>query len=165
MKSQLKKGDLVVLIFHDHGSRYVGKIYNDEWMLERGFLEMKTFKDLINGRGTQRLITLSPKQSVADAIELMKKYDIENIPVIWEGQNVGAISAGGLFNEILNNAGIKTQMVESVMEKAYPEVAFDCPVERLSSLINKENGAVLSKDETGIFHVVTKYDIIQSLSK
>ncbi len=165
MKSQLKKGDLVVLIFHDHGSRYVGKIYNDEWMLERGFLEMKTFKDLINGRGAQRLITLSPKQSVADAIELMKKYDIENIPVIWEGRNIGAISAGGLFNEILNNASIKTQMVESVMEKAYPEVAFDCPVERLSSFINKENGAVLSKDETGIFHVVTKYDIIQSLSK
>lgn len=165
LKSQLKKGDLVVLIFHDHGSRYVGKIYNDEWMLERGFLEMKTFKDLINGRGAQRLITLSPRQSVAEAIELMKKYDIENIPVMWEGDNLGAISAGGLFNQILNNAGIKTHSVESVMEKAYPEVAFDTPVERLSSFITKENGAVLSKDETGMFHVVTKYDIIQSLSK
>ena len=84
---------------------------------------------------------------------------------MWEGNNLGAISAGGLFNKILNNAGIKTQSVESVMEKAYPEVAFDSPVERLSSFITKENGAVLSKDETGMFHVVTKYDIIQSLSK
>ncbi len=165
LKSGLKKDDVVVLIFHDHGSRYVGKIYNDEWMLERGFLEMKTFKDLINGRGTQRLITLEPAQTVADAIELMKKYDIENIPVMEEGNNIGAISAGGLFNKILNNAEIKTQQVESVMEKAYPEVAFDTSVERLSAFITKENGAVLSKDETGTFHVVTKYDIIQSLSK
>ena len=165
LKSQLKKEDVVVLIFHDHGSRYIGKIYNDEWMLERGFLEMKTFKDLINGRGSQKLITLNPKQTVSEAIELMKKYDIENIPVMGEGNNVGAISAGGLFNQILINGGIKSQTIESVMEKAYPEVAFDCPVERLSNFITKENGAVLSKDETGMFHILTKYDIIQSLSK
>lgn len=165
LKSQLKKEDVVVLIFHDHGSRYIGKIYNDEWMLERGFLEMKTFKDLINGRGSQKLITLNPKQTVSEAIELMKKYDIENIPVMGEGINVGAISAGGLFNQILINGGIKTQTIESVMEKAYPEVAFDCLVERLSNFITKENGAVLSKDETGMFHILTKYDIIQSLSK
>jgi cystathionine beta-synthase len=155
----------VVLIFHDHGSRYVGKVYNDEWMLERGFLEIKTFKDLINGRGSQQLITISPLQTVAEAIELMKKYDIENIPVISDGTSIGAISESGLFNKILNDSNVKLQRVESVLEKAYPEVAFDTPVERLSAFINKENGAVLSKDETGAFHIITKYDIIQSLTK
>ena len=165
LKDQLKKDDVVVLIFHDHGSRYVGKIYNDEWMLERGFLEMKTFKDLINGRGSQKLITLTPLQTVAEAIELMKKYDIENIPVVTEGISIGAISESGLFNKILNNSNVKLQSVRSVMEKTYPEVAFDTPVERLSAFINKENGAVLSKDETGAFHIITKYDIIQSLTK
>ena len=140
-------------------------MYNDEWMLERGFLEMKTFKDLINGRGSQKLITLTPSHTVAKAIELMKKYEIENIPVILEGNSIGAISESGLFNKILNNSNVKLQSVESVMEKAYPEVAFDTPVERLSTFINKENGAVLSKDETGAFHIITKYDIIQSLTK
>lgn len=165
LKSSLKKDDVVVCIFHDHGSRYVGKVYNDQWMLERGFLEMKTFKDLINARGVQRLITLKPAQTVADSIDLMKKYDIENIPVMEDGNNIGAISAGGLFNKILNDANVKTQAVENVMENAYPEVAFDTPVERLSGFITKENGAVLSKDETGAYHVVTKYDIIQSLTK
>jgi len=165
LKDQLKKEDVVVLIFHDHGSRYIGKIYNDEWMLERGFLEMKTFKDLINGRGSQKLITLTPLQSVSEAILLMKKYDIENIPVISNGVSIGAISESGLFNKILNDANIKLQTVQSIMEKTYPEVSFDTPVERLSAFINKENGAVLSKDETGSFHIVTKYDIIQSLTK
>jgi cystathionine beta-synthase len=165
LKNELKKDDVVVLIFHDHGSRYVGKVYNDEWMLERGFLEMKTFKDLINGRGTQKLITLSAGQTVSEAIDLMKQYDIENIPVVKDGATVGAISASGLFNKILDDANVKWKTVDSVMEKAYPEVAFDTPVERLSAFINKENGAVLSRDEAGSLHIVTKYDIIQSLTK
>ena len=165
LKSELKKDDVVVLIFHDHGSRYIGKVYNDQWMLERGFLEVKTFKDLINGRGVQKLITITPSQLVSEAIELMKKYDIENIPVVSDGISIGAISESGLFNKILNNTNVKSQTIESVMETKYPEVAFDTPVERLSAFINKEIGAVLSKDETGAFHIVTKYDIIQSLAK
>ena len=164
-KDELKKDDVVVLIFHDHGSRYVGKVYNDQWMMERGFLEVKTFKDLISGRASKKIVTLSSKQTVMEAIELMKKYDIENIPVIDNGINIGAISESGLFNKILNNAGIKNDLVSLVMEKAYPEVTFDTPVERLSSFINKENGAVLSKDESGSYNIVTKYDIIQSLAK
>lgn len=165
LKDQLKKDDVVVCIFHDHGSRYVGKVYNDEWMMERGFLEVKTFKDLTAGRGAQKTIHIAPSQTVMEAIELMKKYDIENVPVFNDGENVGAISESGLFTKILNNAEIKTALVSEVMEKAYPEVAFDTPVERLSAFINKENGAVLSKDETGSYHIVTKYDIIQSLTK
>ncbi len=165
LKESLKKDDVVVCIFHDHGSRYVAKIYNDQWMMERGFLDLKTFKDLISGRGAQKLITVSPGQTVSEAIELMKKYDIENIPVMNNGINTGAISESGLFDKILNNPEIKLQLVNSVMEKIYPEVAFDTPVERLSSFITRENGAVLSKDETGSYHIVTKYDIIQSLTK
>lgn len=164
-KDRLKKDDVVVMIFHDHGSRYVAKVYNDQWMMERGFLDVKTFKDVVGGRGTQRLISLVSSDTVAAAIDLMKKYDIENIPVLEDGKNIGAISEGGLFNKILNNPDIKTQTVGTVMEKAYPEVAFDTPVERLSTYITKENGAVLSKDESGAYHIVTKYDIIQSLSK
>jgi cystathionine beta-synthase len=161
----LKKDDVVVCIFHDHGSRYVAKVYNDQWMMERGFLEVKTFKDLVSGRGSKKLITANPSQTVLEAIELMKKYDIENIPVMDNDSNVGAISESGLFNKILNNPDTKTQLISSVMEKPYPEVAFDTPVERLSSFINRENGAVLSRDESGSYHIVTKYDIIQSLSK
>ena len=119
----------------------------------------------MSGRGAKKIITISSNQTVQEAIALMKKYDIENIPVMDNGTNSGAISESGLFDKILNNAEIRKQTVGSVLEKAYPEVAFDTPVERLSSLITKENGAVLSRDESGLYHIVTKYDIIQSLTK
>ena len=165
LKKDLKKGDVVVCIFHDHGSRYVAKIYNDQWMMERGFLEVKTFKDLVSGRGTKKLLTIRPGQTVAEAIALMKEYDIENLPVKNGEGIIGSLSEGGLFNKILTDPEIKDQTVESVMENEYPIVAFDTPVEKLSRLISKQSGAVLSKDETGDYHIVTKYDIIQSLAK
>src|SRR5689334_9992955 len=161
-KEPLKKDDLVVCIFHDHGSRYVAKIYNDQWMIERGFLDVKTFKDVISARGTKRLITVEPAQTVAEAVELMKKYDIEHIPVVNGSQNngpVGAISEGGLFQKIFDNPEIKNAKVQEVLEPSFPVVAFDTPVEKLSHLINNKNGAVLAKDEAGNYHIVTKYDV------
>lgn len=164
LKSRLKKDELVVCIFHDHGSRYVGKIYNDQWMIERGFLDVKTFKDVINARGaTKRLVTIEPGNSVAEAVELMKKYDIEQIPVINGNRPIGSISESGLFQKIFDNPDIKNSIVRDVLEPIFPLVDFETPVERLSHLINKENGAVLAKDEAGNLHIVTKYDVIQAL--
>jgi len=165
LKDRLKKDDLVVAIFHDHGSRYVGKIYNDQWMIERGFIDVKTFRDVVSARGIKRLITIEPAQTVAEAVELMKKYDIEHIPVMNGTGPVGAISEGGLFQKIFDNPELKHAKVEEVLEPSFPIVAFDTPVEKLSHLINKENGAVLAKDEAGSFHIITKYDVIQSLGK
>src|SRR5450432_1506498 len=103
LKDLLKKGDLVVVILHDHGSRYVGKVYNDQWMMERGFLDVKTFKDLVSGRGAKSLISLSPEQTVAEAFELMQKHNVENLPVLHDGEVLGAISESGLFTRMMNN--------------------------------------------------------------
>jgi len=165
LKSKLKKDDVVVCIFHDHGSRYVAKIYNDQWMMERGFLEVKTFKDIVSGRAAKRLVTIAPTQTVAEAVDMMRKYDIEHIPVVNGNGPTGSVSEGGLFQKVFNDPAIKTATIETVMEHPYPIVAFDTPVERLSSLINKENGAVLAKDEKGDYQIVTKYDVLHSLAK
>lgn len=164
LKDKLKKDDVVVLILHDHGSRYVAKVYNDQWMAERGFLEVKTFKDLVSARGPkQKLITIEPSHTVAEAVELMKKYDVEHLPIMNGNGPVGSISENGLFQKVFSNPDLKNETVQNVMEHAFPVVDFETPVERLKTLINKENGAVLSKDEAGNFHIVTKYDVIQAL--
>jgi cystathionine beta-synthase len=166
LKDRLKPDDIVVCIFHDHGSRYVGKIYNDQWMMERGFMEAKTFRDVVSARGgKQRLITLSPDKTVTDAVDLMRKYDIEHIPV-FDGDNmIGSISEGGLFQQVFAQPEIRQATIEEVLEKPFPMVEFTTPIEKLSSLINKENGAVLAKDEIGSYHIVTKYDLLQAMSK
>jgi cystathionine beta-synthase len=166
LKNKLKKDDLVVCIFHDHGSRYVGKIYNDQWMMERGFLEVKTFKDIVSSRASkQKLISVRPDQTVADAVMLMRKYEIEHIPVIMEEEIHGSISENGLFQKLFTDPEIKHAPIQSVLELSYPLVDFNTPVEKISNMINKDTGAILAKDESGMLHIVTKYDILQSLAK
>ncbi len=166
LKQNLKKGDLVVCVLHDHGSRYVAKIYNDQWMMERGFLEVKTFKDIVNGRSSkQKLISIAPSQTISEAVEMMKKYDIEHIPVMKDGELLGSISENGLFQKMFTNPEIKSMTAGELLESPFPIVDFNTPVERISSLITKENGAVLGRDDSGNFHIVTKYDIIQSMAK
>lgn len=165
LKDRLKKEDVVVCIFHDHGTRYIGKIYNDQWMMERGFLEVKTFKDIVNGRRGKSLLTLEFSDTVAAAVEMMKKYNIEHIPLTKEGHITGAVSENGLFQKVFSNPDIRHEQLAQVAEPPYPVVPFETPVEKLGQLINKENGAVLAKDEKGEFHIVTKYDVIQTLAQ
>lgn len=166
LKQNLNQNDLVVCILHDHGSRYVAKIYNDQWMMERGFLDVKSFRDIVSARsGKQKLIAVTPAQSVSEAVELMKKYDIEHIPVMENGAPVGSISENGLFQKMFSNPDIRQLSVAALQENAYPVVDFNTPVERIGTLITKENGAVLSRDESGNYHIVTKYDIIQAMAK
>jgi cystathionine beta-synthase len=166
LKQKLTKDDVVVCVFHDHGSRYIGKIYNDQWMMERGFLEVKTLKDILSSRGSkQKLISVSPNNTVSDAVALMRKYEIEHIPVIQSNEIIGSISENGLFQKLFSNPEIKESSVMDVIENPYPLVDVHTPVEKISALIHKENGAVIAKDETGSIHIVTKYDILQALAK
>lgn len=166
LSAHLKKDDVVVCILHDHGSRYVGKIYNDQWMMERGFLDVKTFRDIVNARGpVKKLISLDLQQTVGEAVEMMRKYDIEQIPVMKENNLVGAISESGLFQKIFKDPDIKLASIESVLEPPLPIVDFLTPVEKLSTLIHRENGAVLSRDEAGNYQIVTKYDVLQALGR
>lgn len=145
LKHQLSKDDLVVCILHDHGSRYVGKIYNDQWMMERGFLDVTTIREIISARGSKRLITVTPEQTVGEAVELMKKYDIEQIPVMQEQEPIGAISQHGLFKKIFADPALKNTNIREMMEPLFPIVPFDCPVEKLRQYI--------SKDKIGRAHV------------
>jgi cystathionine beta-synthase len=163
LKQHLKPTDLVVVVFHDHGSRYVGKVYNDQWMMERGFLDVKTVKDVVNGRRNLPLVTIGAEEKVSDAIAKMKKFEIEHIPVLANNEIIGAVSENGLFNKLIDDVHLKDAQVKQVMQPAFPQVGMDTPIEKLSVYINKENGAVLTKDESGSYHIVTKYDIIQAL--
>ena len=165
LKHKLHKDDVVVVIFCDHGSRYVGKVYNDQWMMERGFLDVKSLKDIVNGRGAKPLITAGADATVAEVVELMKQYNIESVPVLQDGDIIGSISESGLFRKMLvNGHDIRQHTIKEMIEPSFPVVSFDTPVERLTTLISKENGAVLSKDDSGNYHIVTKYDVIQSFA-
>jgi len=95
----------------------------------------------------------------------MRKFEIEHIPVMQDEKIIGSISENGLFQKLFSNPEIKETQVSNVLEQPYPFVDFQTPVEKISTLINKNNGALLSKDESGAIHIITKYDILQALAK
>lgn len=165
LKEHLKPTDVVVVIFHDHGSRYVGKVYNDQWMMERGFLDVKTVKDVVSSRRNQPLVSITAEEKVSEVIAKMRKFDIEHLPVMQGAEMVGSVSENGLFNRLIDDANLKDATVKQVMQAPFPIVNENTPIEKLSMYINKENGAVLTKDESGDYHIITKYDIIQALGR
>ena len=96
----------------------------------------------------------------------MQKYHIENIPVFQDNNVIGSISESGLFSLVMKDGHeVRSKKVSDIVEPPYPLISFDTPIERISSLISKENGAVLAKDETGSYHIVTKYDVIQAVGR
>lgn len=165
LKEYFKPEDVVVVLFHDHGSRYVGKMFNDDWMRERGFLDEEITKaiDLIRDRVETELITAKTEELVSHAIERMRKHDISQIPVEDQNGFVGSIDESDLFKLYFEDKNIADKPIKAVMRKAFPIVEKDVSIERISNLINKDNKAVLVNLENGRYQIITKYDVISAI--
>ena len=167
MKDMFKKGDVVVIIFHDHGTRYLGKMFNDEWMRDRGFLQMSKPKaiDLISSHKGQKLVTVDDSASVSDALALMNKYDISQLPIKKGNEFVGSLDDGYIFSKLINDNDIKNKKVSDIMQKAFPIVDVHATIDEISKLITKDNNAVLMRDLGGNTHIITKHDVIQAVAQ
>lgn len=165
MKDRLSPDDVVVVVIHDHGSRYVGKIYNDDWMRERGFLDDEmTVSDLIRNKSTQHFYAVDSQSTLRDAFHLMKQHDLSQLPVTDGDKVVGSITETQVLHLLLENPMQQTErLIGEVMSDAFPWVEETTPVHRLSRLIDKKVPAVLCRDKAGTVHILTPYDLIQSL--
>jgi cystathionine beta-synthase len=159
------KDDVVVIIFHDHGSRYIGKIYNDDWMRERGFLDIDLkVKDVLSKKRNSVFVSVDHHDKVKDVLKLMKQQDISQLPIKNGEEITGSITESKILEHILSNPldNSETQ-VNAIMNKPFPTVKLDLAVKELNKYISKENSAVLAKDNMGMLHIITQYDIIQAL--
>jgi len=165
LKSEFKPDDVVVVLFHDSGSRYVGKMFNDDWMRERGFLDEEITKaeDLIKDHADKPLVIVRTEELVSHAIERLRKYKISQIPVIDTNGFVGSIDETDLFRSYVEDKDIADKPIREIMGKPYPVVKANTSIEEISKLINKDNQAVLVDLGDGRHHIITKHDIISSI--
>ncbi|MFW0718811.1 pyridoxal-phosphate dependent enzyme [Pedobacter sp. N23S346] len=166
LKDQLKPEDIVVVIFHDHGSRYMGKMYNEDWLRERGFLqdEKLTAKSILAKKEATEIVTLDAIKSVLEAINTIKSMNISQIPVTQQGMIVGKIAESEILSALLENPGLKSAQISEIMTATFPFVDLNTSIDKISSLINRENSAVLVEDESGKIEIITQYDIINAIS-
>ncbi|WP_291142965.1 pyridoxal-phosphate dependent enzyme [Flavobacterium sp. UBA7680] len=165
LKEHFKPDDVVVVLFHDSGSRYVGKMFNDDWMRERGFLEENVTKaeDVIKDHIDKELIVVRTEELVSHAIERMRKYKISQIPVVDINGFVGSVDETDLFRSYVADKNVAEKPIKEVMGKPFPIVKLGTPIEEVSKLFTKENDAVLIDLGNGNHHIITKYDIIGSI--
>lgn len=166
LADQLTENDVVVVLFHDHGSRYVGKIFNDEWMKERGFLEEEilTAGDLVAKHADKPLVSLYAEELVSHAIAKMRNFSISQIPVMKDGTFVGSIDDSHLYELLVDAPELRDAAISSVMRPAFPVVNANTSVEQLCKLINKNTPAVLVELAEGKYHIVSRYDLISAMS-
>lgn len=165
MKDQLGPDDVVVVIFHDHGSRYVGKIYNDDWMRQRGFLnDDMTIADLLVQQSSDDLYFAKPSDTIRTVLEKIKQNDISQLPVIENNKCVGSVTESMILEAMLNDdhEGELTQ-VSDIMGEAFPEVPGETSVNHLNRYINRQNPAIMVRTSDDKLRIITKYDVLQVL--
>ena len=165
LKEHFKPKDVVVVLFHDSGSRYVGKMFNDEWMRERGFLEEEVRKaeDVIKDHIDKPLIMARTEELVSHAIERMRKYKISQIPVMDISGFVGSLDESDLFQSYVQDKNSAERPIKEIMGSPYPIVQRGTSIEEVSKLFTRENAAVLIDLGEGRHHIITKYDIIGAI--
>ncbi len=165
LKEHFKPEDVVVVLFHDSGSRYVGKMFNDDWMRERGFLEDEITKaeDVIKDHIDKPLVIARTEELVSHAIERMRKYKISQIPVVDVTGFVGSVDESLLFQSYITDKNTADRPLREIMGAPFPIVPMGTPIEEVSKLFTRENAAVLIDLGNGNHHIITKYDIIGSI--
>ncbi|WP_298319974.1 pyridoxal-phosphate dependent enzyme [uncultured Aquimarina sp.] len=165
LKDHFTKDDVVVVLFHDHGSRYVGKMFNDDWMRERGFLEeeVSTAVDLVKNHIEKPLITVKTEELVSHAIERMRKFQISQIPVLDSEGFVGSVDESALFTAFLEDKNTGDTPIREIMNDPFPIVKANTSLDEITGLIKNGNPAVLVALDNGKHHIITKYDVISHI--
>ena len=165
LKEHFTPEDVVVVLFHDSGSRYVGKMFNDDWMRKMGYLDevFTTAEDLIKDNKDKPLIIVRTEELVSHAIDRLNKHNISQLPVIDITGFVGSIDQSDLFKSYLENRDIADKPIREIMGKPYSIVKANTPIEEISKLITKDSQAVLVDLGNGKHQIITKYDIISTI--
>ncbi len=166
LQEHFTEDDVVVVLFHDHGSRYVGKMFNDDWMRDRGFLEEEkiTAKDLVLKRGSLPLVTLNVNDPITLAVETMTRHNISQIPIKDNGAFVGSLNDNVLFARLLETPEMKDATIASIMQDPFPIVKGEESIESISKKLNQEVNALMVQYDGNDMHIVTKHDIIGAIS-
>jgi cystathionine beta-synthase len=165
----LPKEAIVVVLFPDSGRGYMSKIFNDEWMIANGFLSegkrKATVGDVLRGKTPlPPMITVKPDDTVKAALDLLRQYEISQLPVMNGREIVGSVNDVGVMQAVFDQADIIHKPVSDVMGRPFPSLEQYEEIERAYKLLTLANPAVVVTDELEPIGVLTRQDIISFLS-
>jgi cystathionine beta-synthase len=165
-RSEFKEGETVVVVFHDHGTRYIGKIFNEDWMRAMGYENESgpTARALVHNKKVTELVGVDEGDTVEHAAVQMRENDFSQIPVLRGGRIVGSLSEAHLYSRMVSDAEIRKQPVRSIMQKPFRYVDIETPVKLLAGMITPEGPAVLVRDfPADKTYILTGYDVLAAM--
>jgi cystathionine beta-synthase len=160
-------GAFVVTLLCDWGGHYLSKVHDDEWMRTNGYLEpaRRRVGDLLQGKlpGVPPLVSVTPTDPVREALATMATHEVSQLPVLLKGENLGSLSEGEIMPKVIERPALLDRPVEEVMEKPFPLVESELPMEGLSWFLTRDHSAVLVREDGQIKGVVTRFDLVRAL--
>ncbi|MBX7194769.1 MAG: pyridoxal-phosphate dependent enzyme [Sandaracinaceae bacterium] len=166
LKDRFREGETVVVIFHDHGTRYVGKMFNPDWMRAMGYepTEGPTARALVKNKKVTEVVGVEETDSVEHAVSRMRENDFSQIPVLRQGRIVGSLSEAHVYSRMVSDDKIRTEPVRMIMQKPFRYVDIETPVKLLAGMITPESPAVLVRDfPANATYILTGYDVLAAL--
>jgi len=160
---------VLVVVFPDSGRGYMSKIFNDEWMIANGFLaegkRRATVGDVLRSKEPlPPLITVNVDDAVKDALDLLRRYEISQLPVMRGAQIAGSINDVAVMQAVFDRADLLHKHVEEVMGRPFPGLDADVEIDRAYKLLTLANSAIVVLEGQRPIGVVTRQDIISFLS-
>ncbi|WKV11085.1 cystathionine beta-synthase [Marivirga harenae] len=167
-EEHMKEDDVMVIILPDHGTRYLGKIYNDDWMRDHGFIENNdyaTAKDIIKKRSkSYKLISIDSEKKIGEVVRLLDELSISQLPVTKSDEFVGSISDTKLLNKLVENPDLRDKPIAEIMDDPFKFIAMNTTVDTISSMMNHGDKALMILDDRNEAHIITKQDLLMAFA-
>jgi cystathionine beta-synthase len=165
----LPKEAVLVVMFPDSGRGYMSKIFNDEWMIANGFLaedkRAATVGDVLRSKEPlPPMITVQDDDVVKNALDLLRRYEISQMPVLHGDAIVGSINDVAVMQSVFDRSDLLHQPVRAVMGRPFPALETSVEIDRAYKLLTLANSAILVTDGAQPIGVLTRQDIISYLS-
>lgn len=162
---RLGPNDLVVVIGCDTGRNYLSKFYDDNWMRETGLLKddpnTDCIGDMLKKRGDRPLISIAPTATVAEAIDVLQKKGISQMPVVLDGQAFGSVQEITVARFLQEGHEPSQVQVKDVMAKPLPQLDVSTHIDEAFRLLQAGNTGVLATSQGKVVDIVTRIDLIQ----
>ena len=167
-RTSLEEDHVMVIILPDHGTRYLGKIYNDDWMRDHGFLKERKFAtalDIVkNRKGISQLLTVNSSKSIGETIDILSKNGVDQIPVISGDEFVGSISDAKVLKALIEKPELRDDSVTKIMDSPFPFISPNETIDVLFSMIKGKTKALMLRDGDNQAHIITQSDLLTAVS-
>ena len=165
----LEESAVMVVIIADSGTRYLSKIYNDNWMRENQYFEQTLnirASEVVESkrRRAEGLLSIPLATSIQDSVSLMREHAISQIPVMESNSVVGSISEARILDILIEDPAARNKPVAEYMEEPFPVLPADASINMVAQHMKEHTTAVLVRLGDG-FDIITKSDLILFLTR